>query len=312
MVFADLITPDDRIGFRESAVQMFSGTLPPRTLSSVCLMDAGGMQHDTRITLSFIPDSYQLTVSLTDETGKHQSERLIAVSNDVIQLIIYEEDTGHLLAAACTEFGRLDQYYVVSIALCRDEELITSGVSSPAFRETNAAFISTSPAPREAVSTKMVSYSPWMTGTEEEETEEEIDVFVLPMIASDQVEGVLSVFIRPSATVTEQELTTLQALANDIAYGIWSRRIEEEKVEALSQIERNMEELSILNDHIRNPLQVILGLSEMGDEKYFDAMSEQVSEIDDIIRRLDQRCLESEKIRDFLQKHYHFDVDSRK
>lgn len=310
-VFADLIIPDDRIGFRENAVQMFSGTLPPRILPSVRLRDAGGMQHDTRITLSFIPDSYQLTVSLTDETGKHQSERLIAVSNGVIQLIIYEGDSSHLLMSACTEFGRLDQYYVVSIALCRDGELITSGVSSASFQETNAAFISTSPAPREAVSTKMVSYSPWMTESEEG-TEEEIDVFVLPMIASDQVEGVLSVFIRPSATVTEQELTTLQALANDIAYGIWSRRLEEEKVEALSQIERNMEDLSILNDHIRNPLQVILGLSEMGDEKYFDAMSAQVSEIDDIIRRLDQRCLESEKIRDFLQKHYHFDIGSRK
>ena len=311
-VFADLITPDDRIGFRENAVQMFSGTLPPRTLPSVRLMDSGGMQHDTRITLSFIPDSYQLTVSLTDETGKNQSERLIAVANGVIQLIIYEEDSDHLLAAACTEFGRLDQYYVVSVALCRDGELITSGVSSPSFRDTNAAFISTSPAPKEAVSSKMVSYSPWMTGSEEEGTEEEIDVFVLPMIASDQVEGVLSVFIRPSATVTEQELTTLQALANDIAYGIWSRRIEEEKVEALSQIERNMEELSILNDHIRNPLQVILGLAEGGDENYFDTMSAQVNEIDDIIRRLDQRCLESGKIRDFLQKHYHFDVERRK
>lgn len=306
--FADLIAAEDRIGFRENAIQMFSGTLPPRTLPSVRMVDAGGMQHDTRITLSFIPDSYQLTVSLTDETGKNQSERLISVANGVIQMIIYEDDTNHLLTAACTEFGRLDQYYVVSVALCRCGELVTAGISSPSFRETNASFISTSPAPKEAVMTKMVSYSPWMTGTEEEDSAEEIDVFVLPMIASDQVEGVLSVFIHSSATVTEQELTTLQALANDIAYGIWSRRIEKEKVEALSQIERNMEELSILNDHIRNPLQIILGLAEDGEEAHYDAMAEQVREIDGIVRRLDQRCLESEKIREYLQKHYHFDM----
>lgn len=308
--FADMLVEEDQIGFRENAVQMFAGTIPPRTLPSVGLLDAGGMRHDTRITLSFIPDSYQLAVSLTDETGKNQSERLISVANGIIQLIIYENDTDHLLSAACTEFGRLDQYYVVSLSLCRNGELIPSGISSPSFQETNVSFISTSSAPKEAVATKMVSYSPWVTGKEEGNAAEEIDVFVLPMIASDQVEGVLSVFIQSSATVTEQELTTLQALANDIAYGIWSRRIEEEKVEALSQIERNMEELSILNDHIRNPLQVILGLAEIGEERYYEAMSEQVNEIDGIVRRLDQRCLESEKIRDFLQKHYHFNIKS--
>lgn len=306
--FADLIVSDDRLGFRENAIQMFLGTLAPRTLPSVGLADAGGMRHDTRITLSFIPDSYQLAVSLTDETGKNQSERLIAVANGVIQLIIYENDTDHLLSAACTEFGRLDQYYIVSLSLCRNGELVPSGVSSQAFRETNAAFINGSNAPNEAISSKMVSYSPWKLEYEEAGRSEEIDVFVLPMIASDQVEGVLSVFIRSSATVTEQELTTLQALANDIAYGIWSRRIEKEKVEALSQIERNMEELSILNDHIRNPLQVILGLAEIGEDTHYEAMSAQVQEIDSIVRRLDQRCLESEKIRDFLQKHYHFDM----
>ena len=90
----------------------FPGIFLHETLSSVHLMDAGGMRHDTRVTLSFIPDSYQLTVSLTDETGKNQSERLIAVANGVIQMIIYESDTTHLLSAACIEFGRLDQYYV--------------------------------------------------------------------------------------------------------------------------------------------------------------------------------------------------------
>ncbi|MDE4908343.1 PAS domain S-box protein [Methanogenium marinum] len=305
--FADLVTGDDRIGFRENAVQMFAGAVPPRTLPSVGLVDAGGMVHDTSITLSFIPDSYQLAVSITDETGKNQSERLIAVSNGIIQLIIYEDDTTHLLSAACAEFGRLDQYYVVSISLCMDNELNVSGVSSMAFLETNAAFISTSPAPSEAIASKMVSYSPWTVGDVEAGTAEEIDVFVLPMVAGDQVEGVLSVYIRSSATVTEQELTTLQALANDIAYGIQSRCLEEEKVEALSQIERNMEDLSILNDHIRNPLQVILGLAENGDEAHCDIMAAQVQEIDSIVRRLDQRCLESEKIRDFLRKHYHFE-----
>jgi len=309
--FADLVASEDRIGFRENAVQMFAGTVPPRTLPLIGLVDAEGMVHDTRITLSFIPDSYLLAVSITDETGKNQSERLIAVANGVIQLIIYEDDTEILLSAACTEFSRLDRYYVVSIALCRDRHLITAGVSSEAFRETNEMFVSKSSATYEAISSKMVSYSPWTVENAETGTTEEIDVFVLPMIAGNQVEGVLSVYIRSSATVTEQELTTLQALANDIAYGIWSRRLEEQKVEAISQVERNMEELSILNDHIRNPLQIILGTAENGDAAYYNTMSSQVQEIDDIVRRLDQRCLESEKIRDFLRKNYQFEIKDK-
>jgi len=309
--FADLVASEDRIGFRENAVQMFAGTVPPRTLPLVGLVDAEGMVHDTRITLSFIPDSYQLAVSITDETGKNQSERLIAVANGVIQLIIYEDDTTALLTAACTEFSLLDRYYVVSVSLCRDNHLVTVGVSSEAFRETNEMFVSTSSATHEAISSKMVSYSPWTVENAETGTTEEIDVFVLPMIAGDQVEGVLSVYIRSSATVTEQELTTLQALANDIAYGIWSRRLEEQKAEAISQVERNMEELSILNDHIRNPLQIILGTAENGDAAYYNTMSSQVQEIDDIVRRLDQRCLESEKIRDFLRKNYQFEIKDK-
>jgi uncharacterized protein (UPF0297 family) len=81
-------------------------------------------------------------------------------------------------------------------------------------------------------------------------------------------------------------------------------------MEAISQIERNMEDLSILNDHIRNPLQVILAVAENGDPAYYDTMASQVKEIDGIVRRLDQRCLESEKIRDYLRKHYQFKTKS--
>ena len=308
--FADLLVPDDRIGFRENAIQMFAGIVPPRRLPSIGLIDAEGMIHEISPTLSFIPDSYQLVVSITDETGKYQSERLIAVSNGVIQLIIYGGDIATLLSAACAEFSRLNLYYVVSIALCKGGELVTSGVSSSAFRKANAAFISTSPTPGEAVSSKMVSYSRLTVGDAEAGNEEETDVFCIPMIAGDNVEGVLSVYIRPTATVTEQELTTLQALANDIAYGIRARRLEDEKMEAISQIERNMEDLSILNDHIRNPLQVILAVAENGDPVYYDTMASQVKEIDGIVRRLDQRCLESEKIRDYLRKHYQFKTKS--
>lgn len=76
------------------------------------------------------------------------------------------------------------------------------------------------------------------------------------------------------------------------------------KKEAFVQIEKNMEQLAILNDHIRNPLQCILGICELEEMEQFPLVQCHVSEIDTLIRRLDIGYLESEKIREFLRKHY--------
>ena len=96
---------------------------------------------------------------------------------------------------------------------------------------------------------------------------------------------------------------TLQALANDIGFAIRSRRLEEEKLEALAQIEKNIEQLSIINDHIRNPLQVIVGYAVLDDWEHTEKVLGQAEEIDRIINRLDQGCLESSKIREYLIRH---------
>jgi sigma-B regulation protein RsbU (phosphoserine phosphatase) len=74
--------------------------------------------------------------------------------------------------------------------------------------------------------------------------------------------------------------------------------------EALEQIEENMEQMAILNDHIRNPLQAIVGLADLEGGAMAEKIFRQAGEIDAIINRLDQGWLESSKIRDFLQRHY--------
>ena len=76
------------------------------------------------------------------------------------------------------------------------------------------------------------------------------------------------------------------------------------KKEAFEQIERNMEQFAILNDHIRNPLQGILGICELEEMEQFPLVQRHVTEIDTLIRRLDIGYLESEKVRAFLRKHY--------
>jgi len=70
------------------------------------------------------------------------------------------------------------------------------------------------------------------------------------------------------------------------------------------QVEHNLIELSILNDKIRNPLTVINSLIELYAPELETEISVYVNDIDDIIKNLDKRWLESEKTIRFLQKHY--------
>lgn len=76
--------------------------------------------------------------------------------------------------------------------------------------------------------------------------------------------------------------------------------------ETLVQIEKNLEQLAILNDEIRNPLQVISGFTQMDNCEHAGLILEQINAIDNLVNLIDQRWLESEKIRDFLKKHYDY------
>ncbi|MFY9750477.1 MAG: hypothetical protein WAJ89_07620, partial [Methanoregula sp.] len=73
------------------------------------------------------------------------------------------------------------------------------------------------------------------------------------------------------------------------------------------QIEDNMEQLLILNDQIRNPLQAILLDASVLDENTNVLISDQVKTIEVILDQLDDRYLESEKVRKFLRKYYDFE-----
>jgi glucose-6-phosphate-specific signal transduction histidine kinase len=87
---------------------------------------------------------------------------------------------------------------------------------------------------------------------------------------------------------------------------IRKNQLEQLKKEAVQQIESNMEQLSILNDQIRNPLQAILLDTSMADEKTNALVSDQVKIIGKILDTLDEKYVESEKIRKFLRKYYSF------
>lgn len=82
------------------------------------------------------------------------------------------------------------------------------------------------------------------------------------------------------------------------------RAAREREMAALKQIEENLTQLGILNDEIRNPLAIITGIVGFSDPDIADPVMKQVRAIDDIVHRLDQGWLESEKIREYLRKHH--------
>jgi len=83
-----------------------------------------------------------------------------------------------------------------------------------------------------------------------------------------------------------------------------SKKMEEEKRLAYEQIEKNIEQFAILGDHLRNPVQVIVGLADLEGDPLAGKIRRQTEEIDRTISQLDRGWIESEKIREFIRKYY--------
>jgi PAS domain S-box-containing protein len=81
------------------------------------------------------------------------------------------------------------------------------------------------------------------------------------------------------------------------------RRLANEQATSLEQIQKNMEQFQILNDQIRNPVQVIIGLADLEGGEFSRQIIRQAREIDDIVRQLDMGWLESAKVSSYLRRY---------
>ncbi|HWQ66800.1 MAG TPA: PAS domain S-box protein [Methanospirillum sp.] len=84
---------------------------------------------------------------------------------------------------------------------------------------------------------------------------------------------------------------------------------EQERDIALSQIKRNLNELAVLNDGVRNPLTVIMGLASLHNERISEPIKQQVRRIDEMITHIDRRWNESEHVLRYLSRYYGIDSD---
>lgn len=128
----------------------------------------------------------------------------------------------------------------------------------------------------------------------------------------ESVEGLLVELRRKDGTVAVVEMNESPIIEDDAVVGVQTvgRDVSERKCyedmrkQAFEQIEQNIEQFAVLADHIRLPLQVILGMADLiGDGAAPEKIREQVERINGIVRQLDEGWVESREIREFLRRN---------
>ncbi|CCJ36986.1 putative PAS/PAC sensor protein [Methanoculleus bourgensis MS2] len=126
------------------------------------------------------------------------------------------------------------------------------------------------------------------------------------------VEGLLVELRRKDGTAAFVEMNESPIIENGEVVGVQvvgrdvsdRKRYEDLRLQAFYQIEQNIEQFAILADHIRLPLQVILGTADLIDDGGASAkIRRQVDRINGIVKQLDEGWVESRKIREFLRRN---------
>ncbi|KDE56281.1 PAS domain S-box protein [Methanoculleus sp. MH98A] len=107
--------------------------------------------------------------------------------------------------------------------------------------------------------------------------------------------------LNESPIIRDRSVIGVHVVGRDITE---RKQNEQLRQQVFEQIERNIEQFAILGDHIRQPLQVILGMTELIDEEAATGkIREQVDRINGYVRDLDRGWIESRQVREFLRKH---------
>jgi PAS domain S-box-containing protein len=260
----------------------------PRTYESR-LLDCSGTIRNILMTVSLIPGTMNSVVSIMDITGRKHTEKALCESEeryrllaenakDVIWTMNMDLDFTYFSPSVRLLFG-----YEAEAMIQKPLDRILTPMSLQFARE---VFF------EERALTRL-----------EKEAKAGIRVLELECICNDGsfvwIEAKVT-FLRDS----DGRPAGILGVARDISE---RKQIEQIKREAYTQIERNMEQFAVLNDHIRNPLQAIVGLADLEGGPLSDKIYQQAMEIDAIIKQLDIGWIESKKIQEFLRKHYQED-----
>ncbi len=119
---------------------------------------------------------------------------------------------------------------------------------------------------------------------------------VVPLRVKEEVIGKIALFFK---TPKEIDTDFLEKISDQIAVSLHVANLRDERERMIERLNANIEQFAILVDKIRNPLAVARGFAEceIKDEELKKIFLEHLDKILDIVKKLDEGWLESEKIR---------------
>ena len=252
-----------------------------------------------------LKDKRYCLVLAQDVTDLRRMNKLLMTLNKINRLLVSEKSLKRIFNRTAKLLSELKEYYSVWIGLIEGGSVVKAAYFDglrvhPEKLELDLPCFQTA--------LKMMKSIKRETNVRKEscpfyEQFKDHSCLILPMVIDKDVLGFIvihSTYELPG----KDEVDLLETLAKDLAFTNKSIELDKAKRKAYRQIEKNIEELAILVDHIRNPLAIISGTAEIsfeGEAKENILIS--VDRINDVIRRLDKRWLESEEIRKFLKRY---------
>ena len=124
--------------------------------------------------------------------------------------------------------------------------------------------------------------------------------YAFPMVYGSEVKGLI--FILTQEKLSSREIRILETLAGDMAYALHDFELERERNQILNQLEKNIRNMMMLVDGIRNPLTVIKGLTELKCREIYAKIEKEISGILRAVQEIEKGWIESEKLEKKFQR----------
>lgn len=128
---------------------------------------------------------------------------------------------------------------------------------------------------------------------------------ISPLVVEGTVIGAIFLFSKKAGAFAEKD-DLIKEVSCQLALSLHLHQLNEMREEARRQIDHNIEQFAILVDHIRNPLAAARGYLDVYVEngEVRDKIAHQLDRIVELVRKLERGWVESEKIREFLNRTY--------